>query len=1313
MEEKYESRAWIANAVDQGDWAKLMRRSVFYSYFHVNDTNILDAISNDEKLERLLGTSLVEYFQRNSHPHQSKWDDGKRLLLHEPFWTSLTDIQRASLLFVQGSTSMGPAIRRGPGGSHQSGEIENTHDMLFDLAETTGDRPLMSAVALDRYAEKTRGGSDEHNSEDQLSHARLLINDLCATDRLEASRVEASLLYFESHNANDKVHAVDCLMQCVHLREQAARSASDHDVLELSSAYHALADALQVLHRRDQSLEWFDRAISKREKLWVKSRDLAMLGLLINSVCSKANVLVAKGEMDLALQVLLSAHANAEPHSSQSDEKLVRYYLRLCRSLAECYFQKGELRLALNHVLAAEECHGWSKDSTRSSDPFEMAETASLKSRIQEHLGELDDAFASMRNAIDITESTKVNSARKTEKLSKFYLNYGNLLETLERTSEAKPFHAKSVQLRRELYAKNPQVYGRQLVNSMSSFGACHQRLDQDAEVIPVLEEARKLSKAFATTGHTKDTALHARVSHNLGVSYSKVGKFELGFKLLSESVRIKEELCEAFPGSFLESMVVGYGCLAYCCEKLGWIKRGEFYHRKGVAIWEQMHARGMGRSVTGLAISRATLAVMLVNEEGANADRLNEAIELAKSAQQLVASSQSGHAELDTDEVNAFVHGATALVFKHSGDTHRSLAALQLQVQFLEESRSSTPLQLAVALLNQSRTHQSLGELDNCECCILESVRIFRKETAGHIDGFDAMLFCCEFLADREDPDHEQITELLGELETRAKTLDLLSISPGNKNAVRLRLLRLYQFVIRYCHGRILAECPSGNGLPDRYLSASDAVRSRILREAAQEVASPERVSPELLARFEQAQERLRLHHARETATLGLDAVPEVVARHEDLHSDPKLHPLVDEFAACISEILDSGGRVSTGAIATNNVRLEDVRLAIATNEAVVQFSLLEDATYICVITKTREEFHRIERCSFAYWKTAWDQWSRGHKEFGLSEDAKGWKDWNQRIESQLSTLSADLLAPVMTLLSSVERVVFVLNRQLHAIPIHAWPVGDGKRLVDTHVVSYSAGFSEFCSSRSSASSLAEIDPMFFGQGHRDNSFELECKVVMSSLGLDSQIRGANEIRDFGSYSDRSLIHYAGHARFSSTGPIDSVLGSEDRPLLSVAQILQECKFQNCGLFVLNGCETGMVLPNPLDDHIGFPQALLAKNVRVVVSTLWKVLNLPATLVMYHFYSSLREGLSVADSLNDSINWLRGHGDRLGRAIRSGEDLMDVLNAISTTLAADDRGDLLYAGELWEDLQEPPFEAPIYWAAFYSLGDGSLQKAR
>ena len=185
-------------------------------------------------------------------------------------------------------------------------------------------------------------------------------------------------------------------------------------------------------------------------------------------------------------------------------------------------------------------------------------------------------------------------------------------------------------------------------------------------------------------------------------------------------------------------------------------------------------------------------------------------------------------------------------------------------------------------------------------------------------------------------------------------------------------------------------------------------------------------------------------------------------------------------------------------------------------------------------------------------------------------------------------------------------------------------------------------------------------------------------------------------------------IMQYSGHARFDPEDPLSSalILGDEQRPdsWLPLRTIFAGLQMPQNLLTILSGCESGLLLPDRVDEYISLPSGFLHAGASCVISSLWEVYDFPTMLLIDRLHLEWSAGRSVAAALREAQRWLR-------QDITSGEQLLKEILPPFLERLGDDRMRRMcrltaeqYA-RLYPD--RPPFASPARWAAFVVTGWG------
>lgn len=180
----------------------------------------------------------------------------------------------------------------------------------------------------------------------------------------------------------------------------------------------------------------------------------------------------------------------------------------------------------------------------------------------------------------------------------------------------------------------------------------------------------------------------------------------------------------------------------------------------------------------------------------------------------------------------------------------------------------------------------------------------------------------------------------------------------------------------------------------------------------------------------------------------------------------------------------------------------------------------------------------------------------------------------------------------------------------------------------------------------------------------------------------------------------DCRVFHYSGHAGFDGREPLDSSLLLSGEPW-TLAEVFSGVRLRRNELTILNGCESGLLIPDVLDDYHNFTTGFLFAGSRCVVATLWSIPDLPSALLMDRFHERCLDGETPAAALR--------HAQETIRRLRAGGDFWGVIEEFISHLEDAELARVCreQASRFVEAFGETPFASPVHWAAFTCNGSG------
>ncbi|MGL1863360.1 MAG: CHAT domain-containing protein [Pseudodesulfovibrio sp.] len=247
-------------------------------------------------------------------------------------------------------------------------------------------------------------------------------------------------------------------------------------------------------------------------------------------------------------------------------------------------------------------------------------------------------------------------------------------------------------------------------------------------------------------------------------------------------------------------------------------------------------------------------------------------------------------------------------------------------------------------------------------------------------------------------------------------------------------------------------------------------------------------------------------------------------------------------------------------------------------------------------------------------------------------------------------------LIKPVEEIIKG-KRLVIVPHGILHSIPFEALKDGQGRYLVEKHVVSYAPSLNVLKLSRDKKRS-EPTRLVAFGDTLGDLEFarrevdaikgEFSDSVVM----LGDQVTLESVKRAMG---QGDVVHFACHGIFNGSAPMDSGLvmatpsgrkveSENDLELLKVTDIMS-MKI-NPDLVFLSACDTGRAVIGSGDEIVGLTRGFFVAGTPSVINTLWAIDDQSTAMLAQRFYRNMFAGeMDKARALQEAKLYLMENG--------------------------------------------------------------------
>ncbi|MEI6331000.1 MAG: CHAT domain-containing protein [Pseudanabaena sp. ELA645] len=318
----------------------------------------------------------------------------------------------------------------------------------------------------------------------------------------------------------------------------------------------------------------------------------------------------------------------------------------------------------------------------------------------------------------------------------------------------------------------------------------------------------------------------------------------------------------------------------------------------------------------------------------------------------------------------------------------------------------------------------------------------------------------------------------------------------------------------------------------------------------------------------------------------------------------------------------------------------------------------------------------------------------------------------------------------------NTCKRLIIVPHRYLHILPIHCFPLKNGKSLYESF--SQGVGYAPSCQLLKlvQSSQTQDFNRLFVINNPTRNppkpllGANLEVRKITQYFDPDKTIIIAESEASETTLENRRkelqashCIHFSCHGNFNSNSPLDSALLLADpegilgeSANLTLAEVFEKLDLRQCRLVTFSACESGMIDPQIIsDEYIGLPSGFLFAGSSCIISTLWTVDPLATALFMTKFYRNLHQMPalnrgSMAIILNKTQTWLKALSSQKLARIKNSAKFQQLLLEVFAKNKRDSRcldnlddfNDLLEAAVKREPY---PFANPYYWTAFIATG--------
>jgi CHAT domain-containing protein len=316
-------------------------------------------------------------------------------------------------------------------------------------------------------------------------------------------------------------------------------------------------------------------------------------------------------------------------------------------------------------------------------------------------------------------------------------------------------------------------------------------------------------------------------------------------------------------------------------------------------------------------------------------------------------------------------------------------------------------------------------------------------------------------------------------------------------------------------------------------------------------------------------------------------------------------------------------------------NFQLAPLQAALHAGDALVEYGVLDDELFACVVTPGGVTLHR----HLVAWSEVLDAVRSARFQIealrdGMAPVQRHMATLTQRARGRLAVLHALIWAPLADALAGCARVLIVPHAQLGSVPFAA--LSDGEVCLGQRhelAVAPSAQLALRGLQRRPAPArraLALGDSTHLPHAGREARFV--AGLFDAGRAFVGEQATLAALREHAVGAD--VLHLACHAQFRSDNPRFSALYLHDGTLS--AEQAEQLELGPCTV-VLSACESGLADHASGDEMVGLVRAFMVAGAARVVASLWPVDDAVTLGFMTHFYTALGRAPSPAAALREA----------------------------------------------------------------------------
>jgi CHAT domain-containing protein/Tfp pilus assembly protein PilF len=890
-----------------------------------------------------------------------------------------------------------------------------------------------------------------------------------------------------------------------------------------------------------------------------------------------------------------------------------------------------------------------------------------------------------------------------------------------------------ALEIRRELAEAMPDTYRPDLAATLSGLGNVLSNVGELAAARDAFQESLAIRRELAAA--PDDLAM---TLNNIGILLRQLRELPAARKTFQEALTIYRDLARQ-AANYWPDVAMSLSNLGAVLSDLGELPGARDAFQEALEIRRALAEvlPKLYRPEVALTLNNLGVVLRELGEFPAAREAFQEALPIFRSLAEETPA-------LYRPALSGVLQGLGNLLHE-LGEWEAARKAIEEALQIRRELALVLPAayrpEVAVTLNNLGNVLLDLGELKAAQAAYEEALTYFQEQAVRFpTASLPERLRCWSnlgrlLLRDAPElgwPDRQAARTYFREARTCAEQFRGTFVTPKERQWVQQEALHVYEGLIRTCVD--LWDTARDLSALREAVETAEASRARNLMEMlAEETLEPENTPADLVAEFRTLRKQLRNAMLLLASEERRSCNPEVESPgspdRRDLGGSTSADPsqrTAEHVAVLRQEVeqLQQKQQELLGRIHQHDAGFDPDRpvapIDCATAQrlvpddvpsAVIHYTIIGDRGLALLLTRDAIEVVPLPRLGNREAFELVQQW------YDAYYGARG--NFDEAIPSLLEPVSERAVRPVMERLAGrgIQRLILAPNRALHLFPLHACTLADGRTLLaNACEVVYTPSLSilDRCARRQRQH---RRDLLLVENPTADLPFtEIEGQQLRRRYTAHLRLHGSRATREklLNEAGRFHVFNYTGHATFDPQEPLRSalVLGDKDDEAqwLTLRDIFCGLHLPRNWLTVINGCESGMLLPDQLDELVMLPTGLLYAGAACVLCTLWRVYDLSSALLVDRFHREWlgdnpddpSSGRSIGAALREAQRWLR---QDVTSGVQLQRELLPILldGVRDSLLRRKCEEQAAHYARRYPD--RPPFASPAHWAAFTATG--------